>query len=236
MAGGAAPNPFTQELSQYPGQQGNSPDFNAPNSAYAAPALTQDAPYTDEFGWGPKTRISVDGTPDAMREMQYPVRTTVPQNQESVHAFYAAEDADEKKRESTTDVNSRHIEEKKDRKGVGVNPREKPPAETRWTERAITGVYRFMRPFDQLNRVYIDGDVGSARNLNGTHFSMADHRREYDVLGMQPWSRPRNTYRTEPTPWDADMYDAAPAENTGTYYQDRFQGVEVPGNNRAHRL
>jgi hypothetical protein len=39
------------------------------------------------------------------------------------------------------------------------------------------------------------------------HFSMADHRRTYDVLGMAPVQSRRNTYRADPAPWDANVVD-----------------------------
>jgi hypothetical protein len=36
---------------------------------------------------------------------------------------------------------------------------------------------------------------------------MADHRREYPILGMAPVNSRRNTYRVEPTPWDINIVD-----------------------------
>jgi len=87
------------------------------------------------------------------------------------------------------------------------NPRRDPVPLTRPTGLASPSMYRFYRPFDQLNRPYDDVVVGTARDLNGQHFSMADHRRTYDILGMAPQKTPRNTYRLEPTPWDDHMVD-----------------------------
>lgn len=58
-------------------------------------------------------------------------------------------------------------------------------------------LYSFTRPFDQH----------SAREMTGDHFSMADHRRNYEIGGMKPAPSRRNTYRLEPTPWDSDIID-----------------------------
>src|SRR3546814_10876093 len=70
--------------------------------------------------------------------------------------------------------------------------------------------YTFTRPFDSLNRNYANVSIGSARQLNGQHFSMADHRREYPILGIKPNHLRRNTYRLDPSPWDADLIDVPP--------------------------
>lgn len=77
------------------------------------------------------------------------------------------------------------------------NPRSVPGPEPRPTNRLSPNTYSFTRPFDQH----------SARRLNGLHFSMADHRRNYDILGMEPVRRRRNTFRAEPAPWDTDIVD-----------------------------
>lgn len=47
----------------------------------------------------------------------------------------------------------------------------------------------------------------SSRHLNGTHFSMADEHRTYELGGMQAQRRFRNTYRMEPPPRDARNMD-----------------------------
>jgi hypothetical protein len=154
--------------------------------------------------------------------------------------FYRPRDADEKARESDTDQDANGWPVQKDVKKVNRNnPRETPPPETRWTEKLGPRSYSFLRPFDQYNRGNSqDGDMGSARHLNGMHFSMADHRREYDILGIQPWGRRRNTFRVDPAPWDADMYDAPPADTVGVQTHARIQAVDIPTTpgNRSYRL
>ncbi len=73
-----------------------------------------------------------------------------------------------------------------------------PPPE-RWTALTNPHSYNFARPMDQE----------LARELNGSHFSMADHRRNYPILGMSPAISRRNTLREEPPPYDTDIVDRA---------------------------
>ena len=213
------------------GDYADAPDYGTPDSAYAAPDIHRDAPYNDEFGWGPRTRISVENTPDAMREFAAPVRD-FRVNPQNPSAFYTQRDADEKQRESITEQDANGWKEQKDRYKIGPDPRWNPPAETRVTESLAPRSYSFTRPFDQ-------GTKGNgARQLNGQHFSMADHRREYPILGMRPWNQHRNTYRVDPAPWDADMYDVPPESTMGAVTNGRIQAVDVPGDagNRSYRL
>ncbi len=210
------------------GQYSDVPVYGMPDSAYAAPSINEDAPYTDTFGWGPKTSISVENTPDAMRNFRAPVRDVHPADP---HAFYRSKDADEKARESVTDQDADGWTIQKRRYQAGPDPRWNPPVETRLTESMGQRRYSFTRPFDQLQK-----GTGK-RQLNGMHFSMADHRRDYDILGMKPWSQHRNTYRVDPAPWDADMYDVPPESTTSVYLHSRVQAVDVPDSaNRAYRL
>jgi len=232
MAGGTSKgNGYTARVTNA-GEYSDVPTYGIPDSAYAAPDIHRDAPYNDEFGWGPRTRISVEGTPDAMREFAAPVRDVRPPANESPKPYYARLDADEKQRESVTEQDANGWEEKKDRYKIGPDPRWNPPAETRPTERMSPASYSFTRPFDQ-------GTKGNgARTLNGQHFSMADHRRDYEILGMQPWTQRRNTYRVDPAPWDADMYDVPPESSYGAVTNGRVQAVEIPNDygNRSYRL
>jgi len=76
---------------------------------------------------------------------------------------------------------------------------------------------------------------GMAREFNGMHFSMADHRREYPILGMEPPNKiRRSTFRLEPEPWDANLVDM-PSDAPMPY--DRVPAVDVPpAGNRSWRL
>lgn len=232
MAGGTNGNGYTNYVG-VSGDQSDIATYGMPDSAYAAPDIHRDAPYNDEFGWAVHPKIGVDNTPDAMRELSFPVRETRPPGNVSDKPFYRAEDADEQARESVTDQDANGWNEPtKDHYKVGRNPRENPPPETRPTEQMSPRSYSFTRPFDQLTK------GNGARHLNGQHFSMADHRRDYEILGMRPWSAHRNTYRVDPAPWDADMYDVPPTSTEGTYVNGRVQAVDIPydSGNRSYRL
>lgn len=231
MAGGAAPNPYGANASEYAGQYGNAADYGTPSNAYAAPGPGTDAPYNDEFGWGPHPRISVDNTPDAMRIGDFPTRTVRPNANDAPGVFYRPLDADDKERHSVEDQDADGWQERKGQYKIGPDPRWNPPAETRITEQLAPRTYSFTRPFDQ-------GTKGNgARQLNGMRMSMADHRRDYEILGMRPWAAHRNTYRVDPAPWDADMYDYPDPETIGTGTQGRIQAVELPDSpNRSYRL
>ena len=224
--GYAARNP------DYAGQYADTPDYGTPNGAYAAPDLRRDAPYNDEFGWGPKTRMGVSGTPDAMREMEFPVRQDGPTGGTPPKPYWRKRDADEAQRESVTDTDANGWDIAKGSYRVGRNARETPPAETRWTEKLGPSNWSFTRPFDQQQK------GTGARALNGTHFSMADHRRNFEIGGMHPWRATRNTYRVDPAPWDADMYDVPPQDTMGNPAQGRYQSPAFHGdiNNRSYRL
>lgn len=78
------------------------------------------------------------------------------------------------------------------------------PDTVRPTARMSQNTYSFTRPFDQ----------NYARRLNGSHFSMADHRRTYPVFTMRPPPTWRNTSRVDPPPWDANIVDTPNGPNT----------------------
>ncbi len=78
-----------------------------------------------------------------------------------------------------------------------------PPPAVRWTGQSHAELDSF---------VVTETAQSVPHGLTGDHFSMADHRREYDILGMQPVRSSRNTYRVEPTPWDSDVVDRPDAE------------------------
>lgn len=73
------------------------------------------------------------------------------------------------------------------------------------------------------------------RQLNGTHFSMADNIRSYPLGGMRPANERnrRNTYRLNPPPWDEQMVDMpTPSELP----QVSFNSPAPSTSNRAYRL
>src|SRR3546814_8656870 len=113
----------------------------------------------------------------------------------------------------------------------------RPPRSTRTvTLFPYTTLFR-SRPFDSLNRNYANVSIGSARQLNGQHFSMADHRREYPILGIKPNHLRRNTYRLDPSPWDADLVDVPGNQQMEDVQpQARIISGNVPYPGRSFRL
>lgn len=222
-----AGNPYANTPSVQPDSYAADVNYSdmGPSNDYAAPDDVK-APYSG-FGWGPTLEVNgVWGTPDAHRLQTLPTRDFHPVDQES---FYEDRDASDKARHSVEYQDADGWEEKKGRKAVGRNPRETPPPETRLTEKLAPRSYTFLRPFDQHSK------GNGARRLNGNHFSMADHRRNYEILGMQPVRSHRNTYRIEPGPWDANIVDMPPIE---VPVEAAIQAVEMPDstNNRSWRL
>jgi hypothetical protein len=237
MAGGAAPNPYGAQVPDYPGQYSNPADSGTPNSAYAAPGLNEDAPYNDEFGWTGQLKIGQQSTPDAQREERARGQWFYPRgHEEEPGPFYDSRDADDKARHKVEYQDADGFTIQKNWKPVNRNnPRETPPPESRLTSNMSPRSYTFMRPFDQFNRDYANVEIGSARHLNGQHFSMADHRREYPILGIKPNNNRRNTYRLDPTPWDSDIVDV-PQDVTPDVPQARITSGNVPYPSRAFRL
>lgn len=219
------------------------PEYSMPTrGSYTAPSLSEGDAYTDTFGWSPSLRVSASGetTPSAQRIGAIPRFDSRPDPVRPPVEEWRKRDADEAFRHNvesvdpTGDVVNPGITPS-DRRWA-PNPRSVPAAESRITSRLSPRSYDFTRPFDQLNRThYGDPATGSARSFNGMHFSMADHRREYDVVGTMPVRTPRNTFRMEPTPWDANVVDLPP-QNTMDTPSARVTSIEVPTANRSWRL
>lgn len=214
------------------------PQYSMPRGTYAAPSLEAGDAYTDTFGWGPELRVSTVQTPSAQRLGAIPRFGDYPDPAKPPQAWYGRLDADEKVRESSTEQKAVGWDELK---GVAPgdlrwadNPRRKPPAESRKTQQMSPANYSFTRPFDQFNRTYDGGPAsGSARQFNGLHFSMADHRRSYEAVGTMPVRTGRNTYRIEPTPWDTDVVDM-PSDVGPDTPSARIRSIEVPSNSAAY--
>lgn len=81
--------------------------------------------------------------------------------------------------------------------------------------------YLFMRPWE---RPFSTGE----------HFSLADHRRKYEIWGMRPQGGVGvNTYRLDPKPWDNNLhYNPVPVEPEN---QTQFPSGSIAGN-RSYRL
>lgn len=209
-------------------------------SRYAVPDhLAADAPYNDTIGWAPVPRIVVSSTPDAMRLGRVPARDMRPEGNRPAEEWYRPQDVDKKARHSAEDQDADGWTETKvyptyPNPAAGfnrfaLNPRGMPPPEPRLTQQMAPRTYTFTRPF--MWGLPKEG----ARQFNGNHFSMASHRREYDILGMAPQRRSRNTYRLTPQPWDADIVDVPP-DTSDDSPNARIQAMDVPYASRSWRL
>jgi hypothetical protein len=201
-------------------------------SAYAVPSLESGSPFNDEFGWSNKgLQPSAVEYPSAQRLMTIPRRDFYPDPVRPPDEFYEENRGRE--------VNARHSSQEfvdadgwEELKGVtgsdrrwADDPRRTPPPETRLTQQMAPRTYLFERPYGQ----------DSERYLNGNHFSMADHRRSYEIqqFGMNPVTTPRNTYRLEPAPWDVNVVDVPP-DSQPVYA--RHTGQNLPPGPRTWRL
>lgn len=97
------------------------------------------------------------------------------------------------------------------------NPRNQVYAEPRATSRMAPSSYAFTRPYDQTTE----------HQNNGQHFSMADHRRRYAILGMRPVDPLRNTDRHVPAPWDYDTADVVEVAQAAAQAQ-RIVAYDIP--------
>jgi hypothetical protein len=112
----------------------------------------------------------------------------------------------------------------------GPDPKWTPPPVYPVTEHAS---YRFFRPGFGLQVPYPLINTGA-------HFSMADHRRNYPVLGMEPVAERRNTYRTDPPPRDVTIQDrpppASPTTPQAVYYSPSAGYSMFGASKRTYRL
>ena len=199
-------------------------------NAYAVPPLNAGDAYIDEFGWAPTLaqRTSAVDVPSGQRLQTLPLRDYRPNPVRPPEEWWDRNNADTDQRESVVETNAIGWTVPPgiapgDRRWAD-NPRRNPPAEPRLTNRLGPNTWTQTRPFDR-----------GAKRFNGLHFSMADHRRKYDILGMRPAVSRRNTYRMEPGPWDVDVVDLPPS-NGSDAPEARIRSIELPAQSRAMRL
>lgn len=205
------------------------PEYAMPNSNYAAPSPDEENGTMDSpiGAWTIALREAPGDTPDPMRTGRMVRRDRMPDPARPPEDFYGRLDADDRARHSVETQDADGWEEFKGGSGkpAARNPREKPPAEPRPTSRLAPRSYSFTRP-----------EFGGPRDLTGVHFSMADHRRDYPILGMAPVREHRNTFRIQPTPFDMEMGDVPPNDPTDVP-AGRIQAVAVPlSASRSFRL
>lgn len=206
------------------------PEYAVPqHGSYASPSLMAGDAYTDEFGWGPGQKQrppSTTDVPSAQRTNVGLLLTFRNPPAEPPENWYDKRDSDTRARESVVDLDADGREESKgitatDRRWA-PNPRSIPPPESRRTQQMSPSTWSFVRPFD----------TGYARTFNGMHFSMADHRRNYEIYGMAPVTSKRNTYRQEPVPWDVDVIDMPNNNGEPVLPYARLVSPELPPSRR----
>lgn len=116
----------------------------------------------------------------------------------------------------------RRISEEETTVNWNVQQRKTPaPTNPLWTQERMP--VRPTATMSPLNRLFqrpwhIPRNAKDALGEEATlHFSMADHRRTYPILGMKPQGRVgTNTYRAQPRPWDENLFIPPQAgQNTG---------------------
>lgn len=198
------------------------PQFNAdapPN--YAPPETNRytvpppGGPYSTG-GWSPTLRDVPGGTPDPGRLGTIPLMQEYPVPNRPPQEWYGPRTADTTRRNAVQEVSANGWTEE-----IGAdsgarfapNPRATPPAPSRWTAGLSPNTYSFWR------HMGTGQPKDAPRALTGVHFSMADHRRDYPILGMAAQRKPgagtRNTYRLAPAPWDSSIIDVPPPTANG---------------------
>lgn len=208
---------------------GNPPEYVMPEyGAYSVPDSV-DSPERSPHGWDnsgyASTLGDTGGLPDQARLRKSPLRETRVGEGEPT-SFYRRWFADFLGRHSVEYQDADGHEEQKGRKLVKARPVPSDTGEPRPTSVMAPNSYVFTRPYPGM---------GTAGHLTGVHFSMADHRREYPILGMAPVRSSRNTFRLEPEPWDTDVVDVPSPSDPSP--DGRILAMDVaPSGNRSWRL
>jgi hypothetical protein len=113
-----------------------------------------------------------------------------------------------------TQVNETEIHVRQQKAPPGQDPmwtQERPP--TRPTASMHPGGYMFRRPEHRPRPITeINPDAI-------THLSMADHRRDYEIMTQKPQGGVgRNTFRPPIRPWDEDLYTPVPPSNASANF------------------
>jgi hypothetical protein len=193
---------------------------------YEAPTDAETERFRSLLGWAPK----LDQTLDPSRTQQIPRRDYRPEPNRPPDEWWGKNYADTTRRESVQKIDADGWEEVQTREVRAPDPRWYPPSVERLTAKMAPRSYLFLRPWGE-NFLKI------AKQFNGIHFSMADHRRTYDILGMAPARSLRNTYRADPPPWDENLIDMPPEYSP---VDGTIRAVDVPPStarsNRTWRL
>lgn len=157
------------------------------------------APYASE-GWSPTLDYQPGETPDPQRVLRDAVVDMRPPAKANDNRWWSRLFKDRRERESVVTNEPLPFQEIKGdpRNRFARNPREVPTDEPRWTARIAPTNGSLTRPMNG----------GTPKQLDGNHFSMADHARVEDTTyGMVPPRSPRSTYRLDTLPWGEEVVD-----------------------------
>lgn len=195
----------------------------APNYRYAVPEF-EDHDYVDNPAgeWAPGLRDGAETIPDAHRTRNMPLYQYRPPANAPAEQWWLGnngpgrENVSRHRAVETVDGDGWQMTRgDMTRKRAAPDVYRTPPPEPRPTNLMAPTTYSYTRPWDQ----------NVERSFNGQHFSMADHRRTYEIYGMAPIRTNRNTYRADPQPWDTNIVDEAPEYSP---VSARIRQVEVP--------
>lgn len=135
-------------------------------------------------------------------------RREPPPNDPNDHAYTAKRNSDFHKRHSDEHY-ADNWKVRQQKAPAGQNPmwtQERPPIRPT-AEDSPTG-YAFTRPW------HIPRNIKDAIGENAVaHFSLADHRRNFEIFGMKPQGGVgANTYRADPRPWDEGLFTPPQAD------------------------
>lgn len=171
--------------------------------AYSVPDIpeTTDPDYTTGFSTDIANGGSADGTavPSDIRTD----RREPPENDPNVRSYWATRYSDQNRRYNRQEMTYTGWDVQQYKVPPGQNPlwtQERPP--TRPTANDSPMPSMFTRYW------HIPRNVKDAVGEEAVaHFSMADHRRVYQIMGQKPQGGLGvNTYRANPRPWDENLF------------------------------
>lgn len=193
-------------------------------SAYAV----RDVPESTDPNWttGYATPLKAGGSPDGASypdDIRMGFREPPPNDSTNDPEWNAIRVSDELKRHTVEETisNGWQIQQRRvDPPKMPIWEQERPPTRPTASMSPITHLKRRPEHHPRPITEAIGPDAV-------THFSLADHRRVYKIMGQRPQGRMRtNTFRAEPRPWDEDLYTPPPTVNM-------LSGL---GGNRSYRL
>lgn len=205
------------------------PAVSAPTAvgapSVANPDFSTDVPWSDNgYSDSPIQSYASGPTADPDR-LDNRTRVDSRANLRDILGWWKKNNADRTKREAVTSTDADGWTIRKGGSGRGAAPRPGNPGESRPTQQMGPSSYSFSRPFDATME----------RRFTGDHFSMADHRRTYEIFGMAPVSHARNTYRIEPGPTDRDITDK-PADTSFVPQYAQTNDLPVASVERGWRI